>query len=126
MHRGVIVRETDGSGMVRDVADADRPWLLDKKAKDPTTSRQGSDFTPLPGGNPGRYELHELLAVSNHPERPISGVGDLCGQIDYPLQNDRKRELRCQGQSRLEERVLPVAALGHYRESTPAAPADAG
>src|SRR5437773_5940764 len=93
VHRRVMGRESDRSGMVCDFSDADGSRFLDQKTEDPASSRQSANVASLPGRDASRNELNQLSATSNHPERSIAGVGDLGSQVDYSLQHHRQREL---------------------------------
>ena len=115
MHRRVIGWESDGSGMVCDVRDPDWSWLANQEPEHAAPARRGSDEPPLLGRNSSRDKLHQLTRLSDDSQRSVAGVCNLGGQVDDPLQHDRKRKLGCESEPGLEEHILAIAAMGHRR-----------
>ena len=118
-HGWVIGREADRFRMVSDVCDANGSRLMHEQTEDSTPPRQRSDRLSLARRDAGGDELLEITLRTEHAERPVAGVGDLGGQIDDSLQDDRQREFGREREPDFQEKVLPVLWLAHRCESTP-------
>src|SRR5690348_5391839 len=52
-----------------------------------------------------------MSVFAENAKGAITGIGDLDGEVDYPLQDDREGELRSQRQAGVKEHVLAIATL---------------
>src|ERR1700674_3703412 len=67
----------------------------------------------LPCRQPGGDELHELASIADHADRPVTGIRNLGSEVDDALQHHRQRQLRREGEARLEQYVLAVRRAPH-------------
>ena len=88
----------------------------------------GSDDAGEPVGLVARHarelvgaDLATLAVPAEHPERAVAGAGDPGGQLDDALEDGRQRQLRGQGEPRLQQALVPLLRARHRRQRNTAA-----
>src|SRR5436309_8553443 len=109
----MVGRKADRLRMIGDVSDPYRMWFTNEETKDSVARRKVADRAAFARGQPGRHKFDKPIAVADHAQSTVASVRDLGCEVDDPLEDNRQRQLRCQGQTRLEEHVLAVAGLSH-------------
>ncbi len=129
-HRRVPGGEAVGAGVVADVAEPQRPWLLDQQAEHAAAARQVADRPPSLVVDAVGDEALELVPVFvEHAERGVARAGQLAGDFEHLAEDDLGVELGDEpasdvdqlSQPRLIERAA-VIALCHFRPFPPTTP----
>ena len=97
-HRRVVGREADRGAVVGQVAQAQRAGVLDQHAEDAAADRDVADRRPLLVADAGGDELGDGAVPAEDAQRPVAGAGELGGQLDDALQDDRELQVGGEGQ----------------------------
>ena len=94
-HHGMPGGEPVARGVLSDVREPQRLWVLDKRAKDPAATWEVADRAVSLLVHTGGQELLELCALLvEDPERGVLGARDLSRGLKYPVENDVEVEAR--------------------------------
>ena len=108
----MVRREADRARILGKVRKSQRPRVADEDAEDAAATRKLPDRRVGFRIDPVR---HEALQRGSRPvddaERRVTGAGDPCRRLDDPLEERVERELRVDGDDRLDERSQTVWLL---------------
>src|SRR5690348_5216895 len=75
------------------VPDTHRSRRVDQQPEHAASGRECTDRPTSLGIDAGCDELDQDVALANHAERSVPGVGDVRREVDDALQDDRQRKL---------------------------------
>jgi hypothetical protein len=112
----MVGREPDRAGVLGDVTQPQRGSVVDEHAQDAPADRKVADRGPLGLGHAGGDELADGAIGAQDAEGAVAGAGQVGGQVDDPLQDDREQQLRGEGEPGLQQ-ALGAVTLAHHRGS---------
>jgi hypothetical protein len=112
-HRRVAGREADGSRILTEVVEPQRPRVGDQRAEDAAPARQFADDGARLRGEAGRQEpLESRAGRVDDAEGGVARAGDGGGGLDDVLEERVERELGAEGDAGLDEPAQPSLGLG--------------
>lgn len=113
-HRGMVVGETDGAWILRQVVQADRSRMLDESAEEPASDGQFADALALGFGQPVEHEVGQTGAgLVDHTEGSVPATDHATRRLDDPMENGVQIELSGQEDAGVDE--CPQAPCVHIR-----------
>lgn len=116
VHRRVVRWEAGRPRIGTDLGDAHRSPFPDQQPEDAVTHRQVPDRGSLLLGHALRDESLDAGGVlAEHAERSVTGPSDRHGQLHDPLEHGLEVELRCEGESSLDQHARASGVGRHAR-----------
>ena len=93
VHRRMMGRKAHRPGVGRELAQPDRPRVVDEGAEHTVTLGEMPDDLLVPSGHPDVDELLEPAVGTDHPERTVLGADEVDGDVDDALEDDGQIEV---------------------------------